>query len=205
MAKIGNIYTSRKNPKFNELYNVIHSMDDAINGIPTLIIGRKNAQKCIPNYSILKKEYNNGMLFWTYEEMDSRADYEDDLQSFYDHCYNSFYGSVRYDYVDFINYGYTRLKKMINYFLHGTDERWCFLTRESHFLFIYAPKYKVVYGISLTLCGYIGIDKEKVKKQIRSNKANRFVYDTKFIDNSLRKVIGNKTHYIPIAASVLEK
>ena len=60
-------------------------------------------------------------------------------------------------------------------------------------MFIYSEMYNTVFGISLEMCEYLGVNKQKVIKLVKNTE---FIHDTKFISNEIRKVIGSNTHYI---------
>lgn len=67
-------------------------------------------------------------------------------------------------------------------------------------MFIYSEKYNTVFGISLELCEYLGVRKQKVFKLLKNSE---YIHDTSFINSDLRKVMGGNTHYIPILYTYL--
>ena len=96
------------------------------------------------------------------------------------------------DNVDLINFRLANIKKMIK-FLGDSTKKYVFLTRNSHFMFVYSEVYNTVFGISLELCEYLGVAKQKVYKLLKNQE---YIHDTKFIGSDIRKVIGSNTHYI---------
>lgn len=196
---LGNIVTAYKRENFSLFFNVVKDMEEVIDGVPTLIIGLENARNGIENFTILNKRYNNDMLWWTYKKTERKYEFDDDIVSFYNFCITTFVEKYKYVYIDIPKYRYNRLKKLINY-INSPIDKICFQTRENNFLFIYDSELKTVFGLSMTLLEYIGIEKAKVIKKIKANRKNRFLYDTSFLDQGLRKVIDNNTHYIlPLA------
>jgi hypothetical protein len=85
--------------------------------------------------------------------------------------------------------------------MKGGDKKLCLLTKDSRFIFIYSEKYNTVWGLSLSLCDYIGICRKKVAKRIRENKNNIFMNGISFSDGDIRKIIGDDTHLILPALS----
>ena len=79
MVKLGNILVNNRINNFGGLFNVVDDMSMVDNSLPLLIIGYEKASDIIKNFSILQKEYNNGMLQWTFSKTERRSDYCTDL------------------------------------------------------------------------------------------------------------------------------
>lgn len=192
MKKIGNIVTKGAKKNYNELFNVVASYDNIDNSIPTLIIGWENAQKYIPEVNILEKQYSLGDIWWTFSKTERRCEYEEDIIAFYEYCVKRALENVKYTYVDILKFKLNSIKKMIN-FAKNARGKIGFITRNSNFLFVYSEEYNTVFGISLSLCNYLGIEKKKV---ISLFKHTFYIHDTSFIDNNIKRIIGYNTHYI---------
>ena len=191
MRKVANIVTSAKKNTFGNIFNVVQSCDEAIEGIPTLIIGLESAKENIDNFSILKRQY--GDIWWTFKKTEKRCEYEEDIVKFYNYAILREMEKTKYVYVDIVRYPYSKIKKVIN-FLGDSSKKYVFLTKNSNFMFVYSEKYNTVFGISLELCEYLGVKKNKVYKLLRNRE---YINDTKFIPQDIRRVVGNNTHYIP--------
>ena len=192
----GNIITKGNPDVDRSLFNVTSSPDTAIHGIPTLVVGLENARSMIDSFNIMDKHY--GLTSWTYSKTERRCDYEEDLLQFITDSIKSRLDNVKYTYIDFINYRYRTMAKVIG-FAKGDTKKTVFLTKGSSFMFVYSEKYNTVFGVSLSLCEYIGIPKKKVFRMLKNAE---YVHDTSFIDSTLRKCIGNNTHFIPILYSM---
>ena len=190
MKKLANIYTKSKKNTFGEIFNVVSKYDDIIEGLPTLIIGFENAKQYIPDFNIIKKQYGN--IWWTFTKTERRCEYEDDIIKFYKYAILSSMEKTKYVYVDLINYKLSSIKKVIK-FLKDGSLKYIFLTKNNHFMFIYSEVYNTVFGISLELCECLGVEKQKIYKLIKNTK---YIHNTKFMDNDIRKVVGSNTHYI---------
>ena len=86
MVKIGNIISDGKSNGFGNLFNVVNDYSLIDDKLPTLIIGYEKASEIIDGYSILQKEYNNGMLRWTFSRNERRSDYIKDIDLFKEYC-----------------------------------------------------------------------------------------------------------------------
>lgn len=193
MRKLGNIVTDANITVDNRLFNYYTDLKDADINLPTLIIGLNKAQDNIQTFSILQKQYDN--VWWTFNKHERRKEFLDDFQKFKNYTVKIFLNNIRYEYVEFTCYSLQKTKKFIQY-IYGRDRKICFLTRDSKFLFIYSPKYQCVWGLSLTLCDYIGIDKYKVINKVKSNKNNHFIYSINSLDSEVKAFIKNDTHFI---------
>ena len=199
MKKLANIVTKEHNTKFGNIYNVVNSCEYIDDKLPTLYIGLNMAKQCIAYFNILEKHYPSQNCWWTFSKTERRNDYINDTTKFQEDVVLNALKEVKYEHVDFMTYTLNRLKKFIRYVMSSNDKI-CFLTRNSNFIFIYDTKLKCVFGLSLTLCEYCGVDRHKVVDKIKKNKRNKFIYDTSFLTVTAKKIIGDNTHYIlPLA------
>jgi len=196
MQKLANIVTPSKNNGFPEIYNVVSSCEDTDVNLPTLYIGLDSARKCIDNFSILKKYYPEQNCWWTFSKTERRDDNITDIENFQEYVIINALKNTKYEYIDFIKYSLKRIKKLINYILYSDNSKICFLTRGSSFMFIYDIKLNTVFGLSLSLCEYCGLNKHKIIKHVKSNTNNEFINGTDFMNNDLKRIIGSNTHYI---------
>ena len=190
MKYVGCIVTKQRNANYNKLFKVVNNIDEADTSLPTLVVGWSLAKSVIPNVRINNKKYGN--LWWTFSKQERKCDFDADLPEFYKYAISTTLNAVKYVYVDFINYGYRRITKMLN-FASSNEKKLCFLTRNSKFLFVYCSKYNTVFGVSLTLCEYLGIDKKKVYSLMHNTK---YIGMSDFDDTNIREYVGHNTHYI---------
>lgn len=180
------------------MFNKVASFSDIDPSLPTLIVGMETASENIKDFSILKRL--EGDVWWTFSKRERRNEYVEDLKKFKCKVLFDYLSSVKYEYVNFTCYELSRLKKFIRY-IDGEDEKTFFFTKESRFAFIYSAKYNRVWGLSLSLCDYIGVDRKKVIGRIKSNRHNRVMNGVSFADDDIRDVIGDNTHLILPALS----
>lgn len=198
MQKIGNIIGKGKLPLSN-MFNKSMSNDGIETGLPVLYIGIDNARNNIDNFSLFNERYEND-VFWTPSKTEKRDIFIEKTDKFVKFCLSKITTNIKYEYVNITCYGYNRLKKLLTY-IKSKDLKYCFITRESRFIFFYSPKYNTVWGLSLSLCEYVGVPKSKILNIIRKNKNNLIInnindYTAEF--EELRKMFSNDTHMIPI-------
>ena len=196
--KLGNIVDVNENNKYDPMFNRVSSYSDIIEGIPTLIIGMDSAKEILSDFSILNRL--NGDVWWTFSKKERRSDNVEDIRKFKEKVLKMYLSNVKYEYVNFTCYPIDKIKKFIRY-MKGGDKKLCLLTKDSRFIFIYSEKYNIVWGLSLSLCDYIGICRKKVAKKIRENKNNIFMNGISFAEGDIRKIIGDDTHLILPALS----
>ena len=202
-GKIGNIVSSRRPPGFGPQFNLVQDIKDEDKNLPTLVIGYDNASKMIDGFSVLDtRSYDNGRVWWAFKKTERRSEHESVLSEFRTYAIKKALGEIKYVYIDFICYSTERVKALIS-FMYSPKSKFIFVTRNDSFMFIYCPEYPVVWGISLSLCEYIGISAVKVINKVVSNRFNELIRGTSFIDRELRKHIGNDTHYIPALYYIL--
>lgn len=190
VKKIANIVTKSKKNVFGDIFNVVNTYDDIIDNIPTLIIGMDVAREHIKDFNILEKQY--GKTWWTFSKTERRCEYEEDILKFYNYAVIHEMEKTKYVYIDILNFHLSSIKKIINFFKDKT-KKYVFLTKNSHFMFVYSEQYNTVFGLSLELCEYLGIQKQKIYKRLYNAE---YIHNTKFISDDIRKVVGTNTHYI---------
>lgn len=193
--KLGNIVDSNDKALYDVIFNKVSSYDKADLSLPTLVIGMDSAKSVMPTFSILNRDM--GDIKWTFTKKERRFENSEDLKEFKSYCINKFCSKFKYEYIAFTCYPYSKVKNLINY-LYGNDRKVCFLTKDSRFMFIFSEKYRIVWGLSLSLCDYIGVDRKKVISKIKSNKDNCFINGVSFADDEMRGIIGDNTHLIPL-------
>lgn len=189
--KIANIITNEIVTDYPTIFNVCNTLNEKIQGIPTLIIGWKLMKRCFKDADILCKEYKKDEIYWTFTQVERKCDYDIDVEDFYKVVLNNTLNNVRYIYVDILNYSYTKIKKIINFLKNKEVYKLLYFTKDKNFMFIYSPQYNTVFGVSLSLCEYIGVSKNKV---IRLLNNCELITKLDNINPKLKKVVGNDTH-----------
>lgn len=195
MKKIGNIICNN-NLKVDNIFNKYNSINNIDNDLPTLVIGLENAKNNINGFNILKKNYNNGLLRWTFKKTERRSDYEEDMYNFNKICYENIIKDIKYKNIDIKKYSLNKIKTIIKY-INNNNKKYCYLSYNENFLFLFDKKFKTVFGLSLSYCEYIGIEKNKILNKIFSNKNNVKIKNLSFFNENIKHIINDNPHYIP--------
>ncbi|MBP5725407.1 MAG: hypothetical protein J6X18_17745 [Bacteroidales bacterium] len=203
-GKIGNIVTQGTGKGHPKIFNICKNMGGIDPSLPTLIIGLQESKAILgKNFSIIERRPKE-RVWWTYKKVERNSEYESDIEDFYRHCLLTILGKIQYRYVNFPRYRYSKLKSFITY-MRNHKKKVCFITRDRNFVFVYVPSDSIVLGLSLNLLEYCGIPKDKSLKRLKSNRYNTFMKDTAFIDSTIRSIIGNDTHYIPVLSHLFSE
>lgn len=192
MKKIANILTTNNKLELGGAYNICRCMDCLDDTLPTLIIGYDNAQEYIKDFNILKKDYPEQNLYWTFKKTERRDEHNEDLKKFCNKVLKEQAEKAKYEYIDILNMGYRRISNLIKY-IDGTDHKRVLFIKG--FVFIYSERYSVVWGLSLKLCEFLGIRKMKIIDRIKRNR-NNYIIDLKEVPADIKKNVGNNLHWL---------
>lgn len=191
MKTLGYIVTDRKLKNIDGFVEQVTDIQFADSTKPILIVGWKNAKQNEKYASILEKQLDDN-LFWTFNKSESRADFEEDLESFYSIIYNNILNNINYHYIDIFKLKYNKLKKLYS-ILSSSEDKNIYISNGV----VYIPYEGGILGLSLVVLEYCGIKTEKVLQRIKSNPNNNvFEDDNKFVFK-LTKRLGNKKYAVP--------
>lgn len=190
---IGNVIVKKMNFKVEDCFKKCLSLSEIDTTLPTLIVGLENAKSIIEDFNILTKRYENDMLWWTFNKMERRVDYEKDVLDFHNFCIKNIINNSEYHFVSLIDMKYSTAKKCLN-FIKNCDEKHYYVDNNK-FVFVYKADsenhIKHIYGFSLNTCAFFGIRKEKIIKLIESNKHNHKIKNFYLIPNSIRHLVND--------------
>lgn len=190
MKPLANIVTTLSRLKFKLPINKCSDISELDMDLPTLIIGYELSKSIIQDFNILKKSYLDGRILWTFNKNEKAVDYEDDLENFFKLSINRFIDNIDYKFIDIITLGFTNAKKLINYIV-SPSEKFVFI-ENNEFIYVYGKEHKVVFGFSLKMAKFLGINIERIISLIKSNKNNRIIRDFSIISNDVKEIIGYK-------------
>lgn len=187
MKYIGNIVVSSPNLKIDGLFKRCLSIEDAINELPTLIVGLENARQNIQGFNILYKKYNKDNLWWTFSKSERRSIYDSDMEEFYKFCIQRLLQDLRYTFLDVVNMKYSTLKRLLN-FVNGDYVKQYFIDNNKFIFIKYNGRF---FGISLNTLAFYGIDKSSVIGRFKKNKHNQLIKNFFSIPNNIKNFVGN--------------
>ena len=169
------------------------SIEDTQPLLPTLIIGYENVKDIIKYFNILKKDYPEQNLYWTYSKTEKRCDYDSDIERFYNVAIQNVINRIKYQYVNVFSISYTDVKNIL-YFADSITPK-TILYKDNN-IFIFNKKENIIYGISLEMCEYIGINTDKIIHKIKSNSANTIINDISQLPHKVQNIIYVKEYYV---------
>ena len=195
--KIGNIVTDDVISVGNE-FNVVKSLDNIINGLPTLIIG----------HSIVKETFkidldfidrNIDGMFWTFSKKEMKKHHIIDLNNFINHCYGELVNNIHYIFIDPIQYSKGKIRKIINKILKLDN----IITFNYDDKMLYIFDDNLLFGIDLELIKFIGLDDVKIKDKIISISKTFLGGDKILIEyNNELERLDDQVKFIPILYSI---
>jgi len=190
---IGRIITKGKNLETLDFVDITQQLDMTDKTIPTLIIGKQNAEKIYgkENVHVLDKKIEDN-VYWTFGKLERRNDFERDLLSFNKILSKKLFNSVKYEYFNVYTSGYSDIKTLLTK-IDRNKGNVCYVSDRDLYLLID----NVVYGISFRDLEYIGIDKDKVINRIKRNRNTRMVTNDYFISRNMKKYLNSTRFIIP--------
>jgi hypothetical protein len=194
--KVANIVSTNKISVSDE-FNVVSSLDNIIQGIPTLIVGFDVVNKKFPDFNILSKQLGPN-LFWTFKRTEKRDKFEEDLTWFMAYSYQEFVKDLKYVFVDPIQYELFSIKKILKK-MNSLKNPVSF--SNGRMVYVYGDNY--TFGIDLKLMKFVGINPDKIISKIKS-KSSVFLDGDKIIIEYKKNVeaLGNQVRYIPFLYTI---
>lgn len=195
---IANIVTSNK-LEVDDIddINVVKSLDDIIQDLPTLVTSYKWVTDNYDDYDIYDKQLGDN-LYWTFAKTERRDIFNHDVEEFITLANRALISKIKYVFVDPIQLQRDTIKKIITK-IYELKNKITFKNRDM--LYIYGEN--LIFGIDLNLLKYIGINPIKVEKKIKS--ISKVFLDDKeiFIEyKSNMERLGDSVKYIPYLYSI---
>lgn len=190
---IGRIITKGKNLETVDFVDITQQLDITDKTIPTLIIGKQNAEKIYgkENVHVLDKKIEDN-VYWTFGKLERRNDFERDLLSFNKMLVKKLFKSVKYEYFNVYTSCYSDIKALLTK-IDRNKGNVCYVSDRDLYLLIENS----VYGISFMDLNYIGVDKEKVINRIKCNRSNKIITNDYFISKNMKKYLNNTKFMVP--------
>jgi hypothetical protein len=194
---VANIVT-KTNLNIDKYFNIVQSIDEIIDDLPTLVIGWDIVKTINPNADFIDKKLSNN-IYWTFKKTERRDIFEEDLYYFIKHSYNLLIKNIEYIFIDLILFSDSELKatfkkikkspKVIGY-------------KYNNMLYLYTDK--TIYGFDLKLVKYLDLDSDKTVEKIKSY-CSVFLTDTNILIEykDIIEMLNNEVKYIPYIYSIL--
>jgi hypothetical protein len=194
--KIANIVSTSK-VEAPEEFNVVQSVNEIIDGLPTLIIGYDIVNNLYPDFDIINISLGENK-YWTFKRTEKRDKYESDLKWFISKVYADLTNDLSYVFVDPIQYRRKTLIKIIKK-IYSLKDPISFLNEQM--LYVYGDTF--IFGIDLKLLAFMGVDTDKIKTRIKAI-SSVFLSDAKILIEYKKNIeaLENKVRYLPYLYSI---
>lgn len=188
MEKFGYIVADRKITNIKGFVGFANDLSTVDSTKPVLVVGIKKAKEILGDkFNILDKRISDS-VYWTFSKTEKRSDFEDDILKFYQSCINNIINSTKYYYINIFKLKYSKIKKLYS-ILFSKEKKYIYIN--SNMLYFYYNGN--VFGLSLRILNYCGINANKVIGRIKSN-AENVIYDetSAFAMRAMRELDGKE-------------
>ena len=193
--KIGNI-VSTSSVSVSEDFNVVQSLDEIIQGLPTLIVGWDYVKKNYPDYDVTDRKLADN-LYWTVKKTEKRDIYEEDLFYFTQNTYNGLVKDIDYYFLDPFSFNRKQLVRL----LKKLNTCKSISYHHDNMVYIYVEDY--ILGIDISLMEFIGFKYDKIIDKIKQKSSIFLTKDMIFIEYKHRiENFENQVKYLPVLYSI---
>jgi len=188
---VGNI-VSTTNITITDDFNVVKSLDDIIQGLPTLIIGWDYVKKNYPDYDITDRKLSDN-LYWTFKKTEKRELHEEDIYNFIQKIYSDLLANINYVFIDPIINNKKVIKKILKK-IHSIKQ----LVSYQHNDMIYMYGENIIFGIDLSLINFMGLNVNRMVSKIKDKSKHFLTKNSIFIEYKDKvENLDNQVKYIP--------
>ena len=173
-------------------FKVVDSLNDILEGLPTLIVGYERVNKLYPDFDITTNKIND-KTYWTFKKNEKRDKYEEDLRWFIKKVYSDLINNLSYVFVDPLQYRKKTLIKIIKKILSSKN-----IISYLHDEMVYVYTDNIIFGVDLKLFKFLGFNIDKIKNKIKSISTVFLVKDEILIEyKNIISFFDNKIRYLP--------
>lgn len=194
--KIANIVSNTK-LNVSEDFNVVESLDNAIQGLPTLLIGWDYVKEHFSHYDIINRTLSDN-LYWTFKKTEKRVLHEEDIYNFVERVYKNLVKDINYVFIDPILFEKRKIKKILRKI---NSIKSVVSYKYDNMIYMYGEN--IIFGVDLSLLDFIGLSKDKIEKKIEKlsniflRNEDIFIEYKKRIEN-----LDNQVKFIPYLYSI---
>ena len=194
---LANIVSTDKE-KVSEDFNVVTSLDDIIQGLPTLIIGFDYIKKNHHEYNILDRKLNDN-TFWTFRKVEKRELHDSDIFLFSTYVYENIANKVQYFYIDPLQISFKNTKKFLKLFYSANPIVYKFTDESKGHEMLYILINTVIYGVDINFLKYMGFKTNRILNDVK-NLAGVFLEGNNiFIEYQKGlEFLDNQVKYVPL-------
>lgn len=189
---IARIITNSKMKGIVEFIEVTNDVTKVNDTIPTLIVGKKNAESLFgrENVHVLDKKIKEN-LWWTFSLLERRDEFENDIAVFNKMVIDNIGRNITYSFFNLFTENIGRIKKFIT-FMKNNESKIIYSTDRHLYIF-----YKhFVFGLSFDQTDFLGVKKEKIMKILNSIPSIVMLND-KSLTTSIKRMSADNIYLIP--------
>lgn len=199
--KLANIVSNNKED-VSEEFNVVTSLDEIIQGLPTLIVGWDYVKANYPEYNMLERKLGDN-LFWTFKKNEYREQHDEDIYNFSANTYKNLVKDIKYYFFDFISLNNVNIKKILKKLYNSELTSYHHQQPSKNIDMVYIYSEKIIYGIDLNQLEYMGFTKEKILNKIIINSSAFLDENVIFIEYEKGiEFLDNKIKYLPFLYTI---
>lgn len=197
----GRIITNSKSIETLEIVQVTDDATTIDTKTTTLIVGKQLAEQLYgkENVHVLDKTITPNVS-WTYGKFERRNEYEKGIRTFNDRVIKDIRSSITYSFLNVFTAQYSDISHLLRIL---ADRTGCVIYIRDDNAYIYHKN--TVYGLSFAMCGYVGIDKDRVMKVFTRNRNNTILWNSDFLSKQTKKWIGGGNILMPYLYFLLKK
>lgn len=190
--RIANIVCERE-IKIDNKFNLIDSISKSIPNLPTLIVGLDNAKKFGCKLSYLDRKFNYN-TFWTFNRMEKRDLFEEDLFYFIEFSYNELLKDIKFNFIDLILSDSDEINQVFNKIKISNN-----VITFSYENMVYTYINHMIYGFDLRQVDYIGKSKTIFINKIK-DMSSVFLQDEKILIEYKKELymFNDEIKYVPL-------
>lgn len=190
---IGRIISKNQNIETLDFVDVTDNHGSIDNFIPTLIIGKKKAEEIYgkEKVKVLDKRITHNVS-WTFDKIERRNEYERDLKEFNDSLIKTVRKNIKYDFFNIYIEPLSRIKKLVS-FIKSPKVKYIYIFNNH----IYMYYQNIVYGISLNDIEYLGINKKRILRLLKTNNNNIIIENNDFLSPKMKQIIKDDKILVP--------
>lgn len=194
--KIGNIVSTTK-ISVSDDFNVVGSLDEIIQGLPTLIIGWDFVNKYFLDFDVITKKIDENTS-WTFKKTENRSQHEEDIYNFKEKVYKSLVSNIQYIYIDPVLSKKKTIKKIISKIKSINS-----IISYHHGSMIYIYGDNLIFGLDLNIIEFMGLKPEKIRTKIKMLSDIFLTENPIFIEyKKMVENLNNQVKFIPVLYSI---
>lgn len=188
---VANIVT-KNNLNVDKYFNVVESLDEIIQGLPTLVIGWDIVKTTNPDTDFIDKKISEN-IFWTFKKTERRDIFEEDLYNFINYSYNLLVKNIKYQFIDLILLTESQLKNIFKILKKSTK---LIGYKYNNMLYLYSDN--IIYGFDLNLLDYLDYNRQTTFDKIKSYCLVFLEHNDILIEyKDIIEMLNNEVKYIP--------